>query len=80
MRERRVPERFGSHLDMVTSIAYSEATFDEKVAYLLTEALPRGKYVHFKDKFAGVSDTFLGKRKCGDLGTKESGPLVFVSL
>jgi hypothetical protein len=64
MRESRAPERFGSHLAMVTSISESEATFDEQVAVLLIESLPRGKDVHFRDKFGGVSDTFLGKREC----------------
>jgi hypothetical protein len=64
MRESRALERFGSHLAMVTSISESEATFDEQVADLLTEALPRGKDVHFRDKFGGVSDTFLSKREC----------------
>jgi hypothetical protein len=28
----------------------------------------------------GVKGTFLGKRECRDLGTLESGPLVFVSF
>ena len=64
MRERRAPERFGSHLAMVTSRSELEATFDEKVVDLLTEALPRGKDVHFRDKFARVSDTFPDKREC----------------
>jgi hypothetical protein len=59
-----VPERFGSHLAMVTSRSYSEATFDEQVADLLTESLSRGKEVHFRDKLGVVSDTFLGKREC----------------
>jgi hypothetical protein len=64
MRERRAPERFGSHLAMVTSKSESNATFDEQVADLFLRALPRGKDVHFRDKFGGVSDTFLGKREC----------------
>jgi hypothetical protein len=49
---------------MVMRGSDSEATFDEHVAYLLTDALPRGKDVYFRDKFGGVSDTFLGKREC----------------
>jgi hypothetical protein len=62
MRESRVPERFGSHLAMMTSRSESEATFDEQGSDLLTKALPRGKDVHFRDKFRGVSGTFLDKR------------------
>jgi hypothetical protein len=64
MRESRAPERFGSHLAMVTSRSDSEATFDEQVADLLTESLPRGKDVYFRDKLGVVSNTFLGKREC----------------
>jgi hypothetical protein len=48
----------------VTSKSESEATFDEQFAILLTESLPRGNDVHFRDKFGGVSDTFLCKREC----------------
>jgi hypothetical protein len=64
MRESRAPKRFGSHLAMETSRSESEATFDDRVTTILTEALPRGKEVHFREKFGGVSDTFFGKREC----------------
>jgi hypothetical protein len=64
MRERKAPERFGSHLATVTSRLELEATFDEQVSDLLIEALPKGKDVRFRDKFGGVSDTFLGKTEC----------------
>eukprot|EP00253_Pinus_taeda_P007523 PITA_07523 len=37
---------------------------DEKVADILTKALPRGKHVYFRDKMGVVRNTFLGKREC----------------
>ena len=37
---------------------------DEQVAYILTKALGRGKFVFFRDKLGVVSDTFLGTREC----------------
>jgi hypothetical protein len=64
IRESRAPERFGSHLAMETSISVSDSTFDDQVTTILTESLPTGKDVHFRDKIGGVSDTFLGKREC----------------
>jgi hypothetical protein len=63
MRESRVPESFGSHLAMVTSRSVSEPTSDEQVADILTESLPRGKDVYFRDRLGVVSNTFLGKRE-----------------
>ena len=36
----------------------------EKVAYILTDYLGRGKFVFFRDKFKVVLNTFLGKREC----------------
>ena len=64
MRESRAPERFGSHLAMVTSRSDSEATFDEQVVILFIESLLRGKDVHFRDKLGVVCNTFLNKRDC----------------
>jgi hypothetical protein len=32
---------------------------DEKVAYIITKALPRSKHVYFKDKMGLVRKTFL---------------------
>jgi hypothetical protein len=64
MTESKAPKRFEYHMAMVMSRSKSEATFDEQVAGLLIEAFPRGKDVHFRDKFTGVSDTFLAKREC----------------
>ena len=64
MRESRAPKRFGSHLAMVTGRSVFEPTSDEQVADILTESLPRGKDVHFRDNLGVVSDTFLGKREC----------------
>eukprot|EP00253_Pinus_taeda_P025920 PITA_25920 len=37
---------------------------NEQVADVLTESLPRGKHVHFRDKMGVVKNTFLGKREC----------------
>ena len=36
----------------------------EQVADILTESLPRGKHVFFKDKMGVVGNPFLGKRGC----------------
>jgi hypothetical protein len=66
MGESKAPERFGSHLAMVTSRLDFEATSYELVADILTESLPRGKDVYFRDKLGVVSNTFLGKRECSD--------------
>ena len=49
---------------MVMNRSELEATFDEEVSVLLIEALPCDKDVNFRDKFGGVSDTFLDKREC----------------
>jgi hypothetical protein len=35
-----------------------------QVAYILTKALGKGKFVFFKDKLGVVSNTFLDKREC----------------
>jgi hypothetical protein len=59
MRERRAPKRFGSHLAMVMNRSDFEPTFDEQVADILTESLPRDKDVYFRDKLGVVS-----KREC----------------
>eukprot|EP00253_Pinus_taeda_P009608 PITA_09608 len=37
---------------------------NEKIADILTKALPRGKHVYFRDKMGVVRNTFLGKREC----------------
>jgi hypothetical protein len=37
---------------------------DEKVAYILTKDLGRGKFLPFRDKMGVVRNTFLGKREC----------------
>jgi hypothetical protein len=37
---------------------------EEQVAYILTKALNRGKFVFFRDKLGVVSNTFLGMREC----------------
>ena len=36
---------------------------DEKVEDILTNALPRGKHVYFRDKMGLVRNTFLDKRE-----------------
>jgi hypothetical protein len=64
LRESRVLERFGSHLAMVTSKSVSKPIFDEEVANILIESLPRGKDVYFRDKLGVVSNTFLSRREC----------------
>jgi hypothetical protein len=37
---------------------------EEQVAYILTKALGRGKFVIFRDKLGVVSNTFLSMREC----------------
>eukprot|EP00253_Pinus_taeda_P002863 PITA_02863 len=37
---------------------------NEQVAYILTNALPRGKHVYFREKMGVVRNTFLGKWEC----------------
>jgi hypothetical protein len=37
---------------------------DEQVEDILTKALPRGKYVYFRDKMGLVINSFLDKREC----------------
>jgi hypothetical protein len=37
---------------------------EEQVAYILTKALGKGKFVFFRDKLGVVSNTFLCKREC----------------
>ena len=36
---------------------------DEQVADVLTQSLPRGKHVNFRDNMGVVRNTFLGKRE-----------------
>ena len=36
----------------------------EQVAYILTKALMKGKFVFFRDKLGMVQNTFLAKREC----------------
>jgi hypothetical protein len=50
--------------DLWSSGLELEATFDDQGTTILTDNLPTGNSVHYRDKMGLVRNTFIGKRDC----------------